>query len=184
MRLEDQIIINEIKKGNKYVYKALFADFYENLVHFANSFLFDQDESEDIVQDFFIYLWDNPSKIDIRISLKAYFYQAIRNRCLNRLKSIQVKDKHHLQYLDGMLQTDDELEHFDPHILTSIKESIDELPDQMSKIFKLRVLEGESRDVIAERHGISINTVKTQLSRAKAKLRISLLDKTDLLFFL
>lgn len=184
MRIEDKIIFNEIKQGNKEVYKALFDDYYEHLVSFAKSFLFDQQESENLVQDLFVHLYEHATKVKIETSVKAYFYQAVRNRCLNYIKSLKVRDKNHLMYMDGVLQTDDELEYFDPQILVDIKESINELPEQMGKIFTMKMIDGESRDIIAQELGISVNTVKTQLQRAKSKLREKLLNKTNLLFLL
>ncbi|MCG8580828.1 MAG: RNA polymerase sigma-70 factor [Bacteroidales bacterium] len=184
MRIEDKIIFNEIKQGNKEVYKALFDDYYEHLVTFAKSFLFDQQESENLVQDLFVFLWENASKVKIETSVKAYFYQAVRNRCLNYIKGLKVRDKNHLMYMDGMLQTDDEVEYFDPQIMVDIKTSINELPEQMAKVFTMKMIDGETRESIAQELGVSVNTVKTQLQRAKKKLREKLLDKTNLLFFL
>ena len=184
MRIEDKIIFNEIKRGNKAVYKSLFDEYYDKLVSFAKSYLFDQQESEDLVQDLFVYLWENASKVNISLSIKAYFYQSIRNKCINRLKALKVKDKNHLLYVDGMLEADDDLQHFDPNILNDIMRSIDELPDQMGTIFSMKTLDGLTREKIAEELNVSVNTVKTQLQRARQRLREQLLNRTGLLFFL
>ncbi len=184
MRIEDKVIFSEIKKGNKKVYEALFNDYYSQLIEFAKSFLFDQQESEDIVQELFVHIWENAQKINIETSVKSYFYQSIRNKCLNRLKSLKVKDKNNLLYMDAVINSGDDLKHFDSKLLTTIMQSIDELPEQMGKVFKMKMLDGESREAIAEELNVSINTVKTQLQRAKAKLREKLLDNTNLYFFL
>ncbi|MBS2213567.1 RNA polymerase sigma-70 factor [Carboxylicivirga mesophila] len=184
MRIEDRIIFNEIKKGNKEVYRSLFDEYYEKLVAFAKSYLFDQYESEDLVQDLFVYMWEHATKVNITTSIKAYFYQSIRNRCINHLKALKVKDKNHLLYMDGVLQADDDLQHFDPKILTDIMLSIDELPEQMGKVFRMKTVDGLSRDQIAEKLDISVNTVKTQLQRARQKLKEKLLHRTGLLFLL
>ncbi len=184
MRIEDKIIFNEIKQGNKAVYKSLFDEYYDKLVSFATSYLFDQQESEDLVQDLFVFLWENASRVEISLSIKAYFYQSIRNRCINRLKAIKVKDKNHLLYVDGMLEADDELQHFDPKILDEILCSIDELPDQMGKIFRMKTLDGLTREKIADELNVSVNTVKTQLQRARQRLRQQLLNRTGLMFLL
>lgn len=184
MRIEDKIIFNEIKQGNKVVYESLFAEYYEALVHFAEGYLYDQQESEDLVQDLFVYLWESVAKIEIHTSIKAYFYQAIRNKCLSHLKKLKLNDKKHYLYFEALMNTSDEEEFFDPQILSEIKESIEELPKQMSKVFKSQVLEGKKREEIAEEMGISLNTVKTHLQRAKDRLRKILYDKTNLIFFL
>ncbi|WP_159520673.1 RNA polymerase sigma-70 factor [Sunxiuqinia indica] len=185
MRVEDKILFNEIKKGNKVVYESLFHEYYESLVHYAEKFIFDQAEAEDLVQELFIDIWDKSRKIDIATSIKSYFYQAIRNRCLNHLKSLKVKDKHHVLYIEAILGSDDEeVEFIDLDILNKIEKSIDELPPQMARVFRLKLLDGMKQDEIASELDISVNSVKTQLKRARVKLRKALLQKTNLLFIL
>lgn len=185
VRIEDKILFNEIKKGNKEVYESLFSDYYESLVHFAEKYIFDQHASEDLVQELFIYIWEHASKLEINTSIKAYFYQAIRNKCLNYLKNLKVKDKHYLLYIDAVLQGDeDDSDLFEPEIILKIKDAIDELPPQMARIFKLQLLDGLKREEIATELDISVNSVKTHLTRARVKLRDILLNKTNLHFVL
>lgn len=184
MRIEDKIIFNEIKNGNKVVYESLFADYYESLVHFAEKYVFDQHTSEDIVQELFIHVWEEASRMEIKTSMKAYFFQAIRNRCLNHLKSLKVKDKRNLLYIEALLYGDDDAELYDPEIIEKIKFAIDELPPQMARVFRLKLLEGLKQDEIAVELDISVNSVKTHLKRARVKLREALLEKTKLLFIL
>lgn len=184
MRVEDKIIFNEIRKGNKMVYESLFSEYYEDLVHFAECHIFNQQASEDLVQDLFVHIWEEAIRINIKISIKAYFYQAIRNRCLNHLKSLKVKDKHNLLYINSFLNGDDEAELYDPEIIIGIKEAIDDLPPQMSKVFQLKMVEGLKQEEIAAELNISVNSVKTHLKRARVKLRESLKQKSGLIFFL
>ena len=184
MRIEDRIIFNEIKKGNKLVYEALFSDYYTHLVRFADHYTLDQKASEDIVQDLYLYIWENAQKINIHTSIKAYFYQSLKNRCLNYLKSLKLKDEKNVIYVDALLNSDDDTAFFDPEILDQIKKSMNDLPPQMAKIIKLKYIEGLKQVEIAEQLGVSVNTVKTQLKRAKVKLRDSLFLKTNLIFFL
>jgi RNA polymerase sigma-70 factor (family 1) len=184
MRIEDKIIFNEIKKGNKVVYESLFAEYYESLVRFAQKFIFDQHASEDLVQELSIHVWEQASRMEIKTSIKAYFYQAIRNRCLNYLKSLKVKDKRNLLYIDALIHGEDEAELYDPEIIDKIKTAIDELPPQMARAFRLKLLEGLKQDEIAVEMEISVNSVKTHLKRARVKLRESLLQKTNLMFIL
>ena len=51
--------------------------------------------------------------------------------------------------------------------------AIDELPPAQRKALRLAVLEGWSYEEIAEHLGVSENTVKTRVSRARARLRTS-----------
>ncbi len=184
MQIEEQILFNEIKNRNRKVFDALFREYYPALTRFAERFTFDRTVSEDLVQSFFVSLWENASDIDIRVSLKQYCYQSIRNRCMNRLRDLRIQDKRKLLYIEAVLSQDDTSEWVDPVILTKIKKSIDLLPSQMALIFKLKYLEGKRNKEISELLNVSENTIKTQLSRARDKIRVSLLKSTNLYFFL
>lgn len=184
MRIEDRIIFNEIRKGNKVVYETLFKEYYKSLVRFAEGYLFDQQISEDIVQELFIYIWEHASRTHIHTSIKSYFYTSVRNRCLNHLRNLKVKNKNKLLYINAIVTSEDDLEYFDSAILQSVKESLDELPPKMVEIFKLKFIEGLKQKEIAEELDISVNTVRTHLKRGRVKLRKMLLEKTYLNFFL
>lgn len=168
------LILEEIAKHNEIVFKNLFNSNYEELVRYANGYLFDKDSSEDIVQEVFIYIWENADQITVNTSLKSYLYAMIRNRCFNFLKSIKITDD--FQYLDfniGLItehvfdSTDEEDKKIVYHQILKI---VDTLPDKMQQIVKLKFLHNYKYSEIALELGISINTVKTQLKRAKARI--------------
>jgi len=176
--LEIDIVLKELKNQNKTVYKTVFNRFYKELVIYANNFLFDQQASEDVVQDVFILLWENANTIDIRTSLKAYLFAMVRNKCLNYLKSIKITDDLNLIDLNSMIVLDEDLdltsEEEKSIVYNHILKVIDTFPDSMQEVFKLKFIENLSYNEIAEELNISVNTVKTQLQRAKTKISQSL----------
>lgn len=184
MNIEDKILFNEIKKRNKKVFETLFYEYYPHLTRYAEGFIFEKHACEDIVQSLFVNFWENSERINIETSLKAYFYQSVKNRCLNHLRDLQIHDRHKLLYLEAALNDDDSSDWIDPEISFKIQEAIDKLPPQMAELFKQKYFEGKKYRELAELHDISENTVKTQLQRAKEKLRAILLDSTSLRFFL
>ena len=182
MQIEDKILFNEIKNRNLKVYEALFSNYYPQLVRFAEGYLFDKQECEDIVQNLFIYFWENAEKIDLDLSVKAYLFQSVKNRCLNYLRDLHIRDRHNLLYLEGLLNLEDYSELQDPEIIIQINAAIAQLPAQMARIVKLKYLDGKKLIEIAQINQISENTVKTQLMRAKGKLRKLLAETTSLNF--
>jgi RNA polymerase sigma-70 factor (family 1) len=184
MQIEDKILFNEIKNRNLKVYEALFSNYYPQLVKFAEGYLFDKQECEDIVQNLFIYFWENAAKIDLDLSVKAYLFQSVKNRCINNLRDLQIRDRHNLLYLEGLLNLDDYSELQDSEINIKIIAAIEQLPLHMAEIVKLKYLDGKKLKEIAQINQITENTVKTQLLRAKGKLRKILVETTSLNFFL
>lgn len=183
MFVEDKILYNEIKNRNIQVYEALFTNYYPPLVRFAEGFIFDKSECEDIVQNLFLHFWENSEKITLESSIKSYFYQSVKNRCLNHLRNLHIHDKHNLLYLEAILNQNSTEELQDPDLIIQINAALSKLPKKMAEIIKLRFQEGKKIAEIAQMKQVSENTVKTQLQRAKDKLRKILVKSTSLKFF-
>lgn len=184
MNIEEKILIKEIRKRNYNVYKTLFAEYYPFLLRYAEGFVFDRQVCEDIVQNIFIHIWENADAIKITSSLKSYFYTSVKNRCLNHLRSLQISDKHKLLYLEAAINSGDPSNWEDSELVDKIKNAIEKLPEKMSEIFKLKYLDGKKNKEISDLLEISENTIKTQLQRAKTKIRELLLQTTSLNFIL
>jgi RNA polymerase sigma-70 factor (family 1) len=182
MAIEDKIVFSEIKNRNRKVYEALFRDYYPQLARFAEGYIFDKQVCEDIVQNLFVYFWENAEKIELDVSVKAYFFQSVKNRCLNHLRDLHIHDRHNLLYMGALLNQEevDDLE--DPEIIDEIGKAISKLPKEMAEVFKLKYMEGKKLREIAQMNQISENTVKTQLKRAKDKLRKMLFKRTSMRF--
>ncbi|SNZ00445.1 RNA polymerase sigma-70 factor [Flagellimonas pacifica] len=167
-------ILEEIQNQNRFVYKKLFDDFYEELVLYANGYLFDKSPSEDIVQEVFIYLWEKSDSIIIQTSLKGYMYAMVRNRCLNFLKSIKITDDVNILELRAAVSEEYNLDAFSDSdkkaIHAQVIEIIEALPSRMQAIVRLRFVSNYRYSEIADELGVSVNTVKTQLKRAKIKI--------------
>lgn len=172
--LEPKVILREIQNKNHFVFKRVFEELYPELVIYANGYLFDKASSEDVIQEVFVYLWEKSNKINLRTSLRAYLYSMARNRCLNVLKAIHITDRSEIleeqvtpdrdYNPDGFPDEENKIRH--EQVLTVIEN----LPLKMRTIVELRFKENYRYKEIAEELNVSINTVKTQLKRAKVKL--------------
>lgn len=184
MLVEDKIVFSEIKNRNLKVYEALFNNYYPQLIKFAEGYLFDKQACDDIVQTLFIHFWENAERIDLDYSMKSYFFQSVKNRCLNHLRDLHIHDLHNIAYMSTILTQEDVENIEDPEIMRQVSEAISKLPKEMGEVFRLKYLEGMKLREIAKKNHISENTVKTQLLRAKDKLRKMLFDRTALIFSL
>lgn len=168
------LVFESIRKGDQSVFKSFFEKNYEDLVIYANGFLFDQDSSQDLVQEVFIYIWENAKSIDIQVSLKSYSYTMVRNRCFNFLKTIKITDDYELLDLALNLVSEHEISLSDEDerkiLNQQVSKALTSLPDRMQEIVKLKYLNNYKYSEIALELNISVNTVKTQLKRAKLKI--------------
>ncbi|MBJ6367798.1 RNA polymerase sigma-70 factor [Snuella sedimenti] len=176
--MDSNSVLQEIQKKNRFVFKKLFNELYQDMVSYAMGYLFDKGSSEDIVQDIFVYLWEKSETINIESSLKGYLFIMVRNRCLNHLKSIKITDNTNVLALHTILDEAYDLEVFSAEdksiIYNQVLKIIETLPGKMKQIVKLRFIDNYKYAEIADEIGVSVNTVKTQLKRAKVKITHSL----------
>ncbi|MDE3742771.1 RNA polymerase sigma factor [Maribacter polysaccharolyticus] len=168
------LILEEISNKNEKVFKTFFKKHYPELIVYANGYLFDKDASEDLVQEVFIYIWEHADRLKIETSLKGYLYTMTRNRCLNYLKSLKIHDDFGILEFNINLITEtvfDATSEEDKKIVYhQILKIVDTLPDKMQQIVKLKFFQNYKYQEIAKEMNISVNTVKTQLKRAKLKI--------------
>lgn len=150
-----------------------FASHYKEMVIYAQRYLYDLGESEDIVQEIFVQLWENPDRIDIHTSTKSYLFAMVRNKCLNFLKTIKITDDlgvlQKVAQAEALEESDYKEENFSTKF-EEVKKLIQVMPTSMKEIFELKYLSNFSYAEIAIELNISPNTVKTQLKRAKARI--------------
>ncbi|MCH5242747.1 MAG: RNA polymerase sigma-70 factor [Muribaculaceae bacterium] len=145
-----------------------FRKLYLPLGMFALRMVEDADVAEDLVSNTFANVWQKMvDGIEI-INFKAYLYQSVRNECL-----VFLRDKKEMVSLENILEVDEET------IDTSerdakIWKAIDQLPEKCRQVFLLSKRDGLSNEEIAKEMGISIKTVKNQMTKAFSRLREAL----------
>lgn len=145
-----------------------FRKMYLPLGMYALRIVNDSDLAEDIVADTFSKLWQKvESGFEVE-NFQSYIYRAVRNNCITYLN-------HQTETisLDNIPEINEDI------IDTSerdakIWKAIDELPEKCRKVFLLSKRDGLSNEEIAEEMGISIKTVKNQMTKAFSRLRESL----------
>jgi len=137
-------------------------------------FDFDLDLAKDIVHTGFIKLWENRQAISPELSIKSYIYKIVTNLSLDLLKYDKVK-RRHVKYLRDHTPEASLVQHYDSvdfrQLEEVIEKAIEELPEQMRRIFELSRRQELKYAEIAQQLGISIKTVETQMGRALVKLR-------------
>ncbi len=169
------------------VFENIFRYYYKGLCAYAYTFLKDRDASEEVVQAFFTDLWETQVFLEVEISLKLYLYRSVHNRCINYLKTMAVSQRRFEKYARHTqdeielinMDTESEMyEHFfSDDFESEIQKAIDDLAPQQRHIFILSRFRQKSYTDIADELKISVNSVKTQMSRALRKLRSTLVAK-------
>lgn len=170
---EDQII-KGIREGNEIHFKYVFDIYFDALCHYAFTKLRDMDEAEDAVQGMFVKVWEKRSSLVITQSIRSYLFRAVHNYCINQLEHRDVRQKHVDHRTMEAVNEIQSPEVFIEELEENIKAAIEQLPQQCRIIFKMSRYEELKYAEIAERLGISINTVENQISKALKILRAQL----------
>lgn len=149
--------------------KELFFRHYRPLCLYALHYLKDADAVEDVVQEAFTAFWqrhgetqpDNPA---------SYLYTMVRNRCIDALRRAG-REPERVQPEDasGIISDEDAMQR--SALEARLWEAVDRLPAQRRKLLLMSKREGLSYEQIAEDTGLSVNTVRNQISRALQALR-------------
>lgn len=168
---DEHALLEQMQRGDVEAFERIFKSYYPHLVLFAQRYLHDKDQSESIVQDIFVQLWEKRGEQEIK-SLKGFLVVSVRNRCQNELKHNKVVRAY--QKNEASKHPAEWPEYKDRFYIDKINEAIDKLPPQCKRIFKMSRLEGLKYYEIANKLDISPKTVEAQMGKALKFLREAL----------
>ncbi len=132
--------------------------------------------AEDIVQDSFVYIWENQNDFNDAISTKVFLYRTVKNKCINQIKHQSARNKFEdNQPKDGFDENLFLKKYINEETIRLIYKAIESLPQNCRSIIELS-LKGLKNEDIADSLNISVNTVKTHKKTAYKLLRIKLKD--------
>ena len=143
----------------------------KQLLFYAQRFLGNPEEAEDVIQEVLLKLWymrENLAKYD---SIPALSMQLTKNLCLNRIKTLSRKQEE----LDNVFIESEmpspytQLEQKDS--IAHVMKIIDRLPDLQQTVLRMRHIDGFEIDEIAEITGSKPESVRMNLSRARKKVK-------------
>ena len=179
MQHVEKWLIEKFKKGDNSAFETIFKAYYSELHNYAIGIIGDLEASEDIIEELFIWLWENRKSVRVESSLEAYLIKIIHNRCLNYVKHQKVKQKYlnenlRLRAIEEKVQ-EDYIEFFKNQEYDNneekIRTAIENLPEQCRKIFIMNRFDELKYREIAQKLDISLSTVKNQMSIALKKIK-------------
>ena len=138
---------------------------YRPLCMFALHYLQDADLVEDVVQECFTVLWEKLEQGADVANRRAYLYMSVRNRCLDHLRRKGLPTESLKPYdTYGIIDDDDAEER--SVMEAKLWTAIDSLPEKCRQVFLMSKRDGLKYEEIAEELGLSVNTVRNQISKA------------------
>ncbi len=164
-------LFDGIRCGDRLSFDTLFRMMYAPLCHYAFLILKSKEDAEEIVQECFIYLWENACNIKINTSAKSYLYTMVRNRSLNFYKKVNQTEINNNDYLKTFYSDTDGVDSLNVELIKQLPNAINSLPEKCKEIFLLRKIEGLSYIEIGKILDISEKPIENQITIAIKKLR-------------
>lgn len=184
-KYSDDELISRLRLGDLSAFTAIYMRYNGILYSHAYKRLPDREELKDILQDIFIYIWNNRETITFNVDLQAYLYTAVRNKVLNVFQSQKFKSDYITSFEEIMVNNepmpDEALRH--KELISIIDAEVSALPPQMRTIFELSRNANLSHKEIAEKLNISPLTVRKQVNNSLKILRVKLGPHFMMLFF-
>lgn len=151
--------------------------FSHKLFLFVFKILKDEAEAEDIVQEVFLKIWESRSKLDDYDHLNSYIFTIAYNNSIDLIRK-RINNSKYLEHLknSGVFQissdTISEVEFND--LNDQVNKLILNLPERQRAVYLLHREKGLTYPEIAEKLGISRNTVENHMVKALKYLRHNL----------
>ena len=158
-------LIAKLKQGSEKAFNALYAMYARRLYAFCMEYTKSREDTEEIVQDAFMWLWKNRENIRQEKTIKNLLFLRVRHFLINAWRSRMGEPvfEDYVNYLNMPSgDTSDKLEY--DEFRHNIVKIINELPKTQAKVLRMARLEGFRNKEIAQKLHLIEQTVKNALS--------------------
>lgn len=187
MKKEDLDMIQAINDADPIAFKKLFDSYWKKVYRMALQKLPREEDASDITQDVFYIIWKNRGYWNVKNNIEGYLSSMLRHKIYDfyaqrdRLPMFVPLNEQE-EYWDYSFREGEDEDFSEEN--QWVKQEIEAMPEKMREVFLLSRFENLSAQQIADKLGISVQTVRNQISSALKRFKIRFGDKTTWLLFL
>lgn len=164
--------LRDLRAGKIESFNFFYQKYVFEIKRYIKMFLKSDMLTDDVTQEVFVKFWENSSKFESIDNIRGFLYLTAKNASINLLRRSILDEKLVSSIIDNYeLEPSVDLLVFRKEYSAYIDKVLETLPQQSRVIFKMCKVEGRSYEEIAERLGISKNTVKKHIVRSLSVLR-------------
>lgn len=164
-------IVQDIRNGNKELYRTIVREYGDDLLRVAYHFVRDWDEAKDITQQTFIRCYETLNRYNPEQPFRPWLYRIHLNLCKSTYRSLRRKLIRFASLDESHAQSSASDETGDYALILG---QVHKLPGKQKAAFVLVEIEEYSQREAAELLGCAESTLRVHLARAKQKLRTRL----------
>jgi len=181
---QDRELVELLMGGSHEALGELYARYRKQLMYFCKQYLRNEADTEDIVHDIFLRLWEKRHSLNPELSFSGFLQTLAKNCITDKFRHFDV----HARYVRNMLvnemdstnETEDSI--IDGNYTELLNELIERLPPGQKEIFRLSRMDGRTYKEISELLQTPVENVRKQVSRASKKIKEMLPQHTDIHF--
>jgi RNA polymerase sigma-70 factor, ECF subfamily len=183
--LPETELVTRAQQGDEFAFEALYRRFARTVYTVAHHMLGNHHDADEVMQETFIRIFKNLSRLRSPQAFTAWVYQITVNLCMdyrktrsrNRWEPLEADEERqsHFELATAKWVRNPQQVLENKELLTHISSAIDSLPGQQKAVILLHEVEGLSKKMISEILECSLVTVRTNLHHARKKLRRRLL---------
>lgn len=172
-------LVEEIVQGNESAFRDFFFLLYEDVYRFLYLYTRCRQTADDLTQETFINFWEARERIRPDASPRSYLFRIARNLAVNHHTRRRREDPVPSPDDEALLRysQNPEEEYARRLAADEVLVALGYLPERSRAAFVLSRYQGLSNREIAHAMHISVQTVKNQISKALAILRLRLVDR-------
>ena len=169
----EQELVALLQKGSITAFEGLFEQYSQKLYRFSFSYLKSESESEDVVQEVFLKIWENRASLKTGTSFQSHLFTIAFNSIRKNFNKKARQDKYKIALFEFLSVDNSTLENHPDYetLLSKLDLLIDHMPARRKEIFLKRKKEGISVRDIADTMNISPKTVENQITEAMNYLK-------------
>lgn len=165
-----------IKAGDPSAFQEFFDAYYDPLIRYLRARGTSLDVAQDLIQNAFLYVWENRKKINENKSLRSYLYRIAYTRMLNHIKSRDKFDDDAVPHEFERTSEHPEEALKAKDLMEMVQKAIEEMPEKRRAVFELCFLQEFTYKETADMMKISKNTVENHMSKAFKEVRKAVSD--------
>ncbi|NIO49314.1 MAG: sigma-70 family RNA polymerase sigma factor [Candidatus Aminicenantes bacterium] len=172
-------VIRRGREGDIQALEAIYKHFSPPLFNLVYRYTYNSEIAEDLLQDIFLKIFSHLHDIRNEETFIGWIYRIAVNTCYSylRRKKSQLQRTMPLNEVEGKIE-DKTYKSGDEIVKKSLDDAIQNLPGKMKSIFLLHDVQGFKHKEISRMLGCSMGTSKSQLFKARMKIREHLENKS------
>lgn len=174
---DNKQIVSALNEGHESVFDAVYRHYFKKLCAFCSQYIPDLEETEEIVQETMVWLWENRLTLKAELTLKSLLFTIVKNKALNRISHYEIKQKVHEEIHKKYESTFENPDFYDQdELFRMYRQTLEKMPKDIRETFLMNRDRSLTHKEIAAILNVSPQTVNYRIGQALKMLRQALKD--------